>query len=78
MTNESIILVEESSTFSPISQLNYEFYSDITKVYRQLEGDQSIQCVVGNQREKFGEAQVPGICTFADNVDTMNFLLGLS
>ena len=28
MTNESIILFENPSIFSPISQLNYEFYTD--------------------------------------------------
>jgi hypothetical protein len=78
MTNDSIILVEETSAFSPISQLNYEYYTDITNVYRQVEGDPGIQCVVGMNHERFGEAQVPGICTFADRIDTIDFLLKLA
>ena len=28
MSNESLLLVEDASLFSPISQLNYEFYTD--------------------------------------------------
>jgi hypothetical protein len=36
MANESIILLENSSIFSPISQLNYEFYTDKKTVEESL------------------------------------------
>jgi hypothetical protein len=77
MTNESIILVEDASEFSPISQLHYETYKDIEAVKKKLEDNNQIQCVVGKHQVGFGQAQVPGICTFADGVDTMDFLMEL-
>src|SRR6186997_886148 len=36
MSNESIILLENPSIFSPISQLNYEFYTDKNEVAKSL------------------------------------------
>lgn len=77
MTNGSIILVENESSFSPISQLHYEYYSNENEVREKLQNDQSIQCVVSKEDIDFGEAQCPGVCDYADGVDTMKFLLQL-
>jgi len=78
MTNGSILLVENESTFSPISQLHYQFYDDEKEVREKLKGDQNIQCVVGKNDIEFGGAQCPDVCDYADGVDTMAFLKGLS
>lgn len=75
MTNGSIILVENESAFSPISQLHYEYYSNEIEVREKLKNDQSIQCVVSKEDIDFGEAQCPGVCDYADGVDTMKFLM---
>lgn len=74
MTNGIILLVENPSPFPPISQLNYEYYTDIDKVLSMLKNDNYIQCVVGKGGLPFGEAQCPSIDNFADGVDTMQFL----
>ena len=78
MSNESLLLVEESSPFSPISQLHYEFYDDLASLKRSLANLETIQCVVGPGEVSFGGAQKPGICDFADGVDTMEFLQNLA
>lgn len=74
MTNGSILLVEDPSPFAPISQVHYEFYKNAADVADVLSENESIQCVTGRHHTPFGAAQVPGICDFADGVDTMEFL----
>jgi hypothetical protein len=74
MTNGSILLVENESPFSPISQLHYQFYSDENEVRKGLHQNMDIQCLVSAGDTSFGGAQTPGICDYADGVDTMEFL----
>jgi hypothetical protein len=77
MTNGSIILMEKESPFSPISQLHYEYYKDENEVREKLKSDGNIQCIVSKKDIGFGEAQCPGVCDYADGVDTMEFLKDL-
>lgn len=77
MTNESIILHENPSVFSPISQLNYEFYTDIAPVEELLRNNADIQAIAGPGHLPFGEAQQPSLTDYADGVDTLQFLLEL-
>lgn len=77
MTNESIILFENENIFSPVSQLNYNFYSDIDVTLNDLKTNENVQCLVGPGNLTFGAAQQPGLEDYADGVDTMQFLLGL-
>ncbi|HUC81061.1 MAG TPA: hypothetical protein VMR70_09100 [Flavisolibacter sp.] len=77
MSNGSLLLIEESSPFSPISQLNYEYYDDAEEVKQNLANNEAIQCVVGHQGLPFGSGQQPGVCDYADGVDTIQFLLDL-
>lgn len=77
MTNGSIILVENESLFSPISQLHYEYYSDENEVREKLKNNQNIQCIVSKKDVDFGGAQCPDVCDYADGVDTMEFLMRL-
>ena len=74
MTNGSILLVEEASNFSPVSQLNYEFYDNKKDVTAFLQTTNDIQCIVGKGLIPFGQAQQPGITDYADGVDTLQFL----
>ena len=77
MTNESIILTENDSPFSPISVLHYSYYRPGAAI-PLLSGEQGdIQCVVGKGYTSFGKAQEPGLEDYADGVDTMEFLMGL-
>lgn len=77
MTNGSILLVEDPSPFSPISQLHYEYYTHENAIEKTLENNPDIQCVVSEKNMDFGKAQCPGICDYADGRDTMKFLMEL-
>lgn len=74
MTNGSVLLVEEPSPFSPISQLNYEFYGDKNQVVNTIQSIPDLQAIVGKGFIPPGQAQHPGISDYADGVDTMEFL----
>ena len=73
MTNESTLLVENDSLFSPISQLNYSFYNNKEGLIENLKIQEDIQCIVGLDIP-FGMAQKPGLRDYADGIDTLDFL----
>lgn len=77
MTNESIILFESPSIFSPISQLNYEYYTEKDRILDQLKTTDDLQCIVGHGHIPFGNAQIPALTDHADGIDTLNFLINL-
>lgn len=77
MTDGAILLAESSNFFPPISQLYYQFYTDANALEQSFKQNDSIQCIVGRDFVAFGEAQRPGLCNYADGVDTMAFLTGL-
>ena len=73
MTNESTLLVENDSLFSPISQLNYSFYNNKESLIENLKIQEDVQCIVGIDIP-FGIAQKPGLKDYADGIDTLDFL----
>ncbi|MBL7737629.1 MAG: acyl-CoA reductase [Chitinophagaceae bacterium] len=77
MSNPSILLVEDSSPFSPVSQLHYEFYDNTNELASSLKQNTSIQCIAGKGFVPFGQAQHPRIDDYADGADTMDFLARL-
>lgn len=77
MTNGTTLLVENKNPFSPISVLHYEHYSDEKDLEEKLENKDDIQCITGKDFTPFGKAQEPGLFSYADGVDTMQFLLTL-
>jgi hypothetical protein len=74
MTNGSLLLTEEQSVFSPVSQLNYSFYTSTREFLPGLQNNPNIQCITGRAFLPFGEAQQPQLDDFADGADTMAFL----
>ncbi|WP_430899719.1 MULTISPECIES: acyl-CoA reductase [unclassified Paraflavitalea] len=74
MTNGNVLLYEDASLFSPISQLNYEFYESKEAVIQSLQNREDLQVLVGTPEFPLGSAQCPGITDFADGVDTLKFL----
>ena len=74
MSNQSILLAESKELFSPISQLNYEFYKNAAEVEAALAGNADVQCIVGKNHLDFGQAQQPSLTDYADGVDVMKFL----
>jgi len=77
LTNNSIILVENESIFSPVSQLHYNFYHDKAVILDDLEKNVNIQAIIGSGAVAFGEAQQPELFDYADGTDTMQFLTSL-
>ena len=77
MTNDSILLIEDPAIFSPISQLNYEFYSNNADLTAKLPPVQELQAIVGKNFVPFGQSQSPAIGDYADGEDTLLFLTGL-
>src|SRR5687767_320080 len=77
MTNGSVILFESSSLFSPISQVNYEYYTDKKTLIKKLEESEDLQCIVGHGYIPFGKAQTPPLTDYPDGIDTMKFLVSL-
>jgi hypothetical protein len=77
MTNESILLHESPSLFSPISMLHYSYYTDHATQVSELQGHEDLQCLVGHGFTPFGAAQQPSLTDYADGIDTMAFLTSL-
>lgn len=77
MTNDSVILRESEQLFSPISQVNYSFYTSPESLKNQFESANDIQLIVGNNHVAFGTSQQPGLFNYSDGTDTMAFLLSL-
>ena len=74
-------LMKQSKEYAPpISVIYYEFYNEILEVQEAVKVNKNqIQCIVTNlQIEnsiKFGEAQKPKLYQYADDIDTLDFLL---
>ena len=82
LDNEFLTLKEDMSYASPISSVFYEYYEDIADLQNQLESESDqIQCVVSNNlipnSISFGQTQQPKLWDYADNVDTLQFLISL-
>jgi hypothetical protein len=83
LDNEFLTLKEDSSYASPISSVFYEFYDDINDIKNRLKTDaEQIQCIVSDSIIEnsipFGQTQKPKLWDYADNVDTLAFLLSLN
>lgn len=82
LDNEFLTIKEDISHASPISSVFYEYYEDINEVKFRLQQDaEMIQCVVSNGSIEnsvyFGNTQKPNLWDYADNIDTMQFLINL-
>ena len=77
MTNGNTLLIEDPGNFSPISVVHYEYDQPGTSSAILSATDEDIQCRIGHGFIPFGQAQHPGLFTYADGVDTMQFLLSL-
>tara|TARA_Y100001968_G_C19379661_1_gene729593 strand:+ start:357 stop:1361 length:1005 start_codon:yes stop_codon:yes gene_type:complete len=74
---QNILMVESDKLYPPISVLFYQYYNKIEDI--NLNKD-DIQCIVSNIYKKtntilFGKSQNPQLTDYADNIDTISFLL---
>lgn len=71
-----VLLREDSSLTPPMAVVNYEFYHSATAVSDTLQAmNERIQCVTGHGFVPHGTAQKPYLWDYADDVDTIKFLL---
>ena len=77
MTNGTMLLIEDSSLFSPITQLNYSYYESLTALEKELAINPDLQCQVGQNGLPFGRSQTPLLTDYADGIDTMKWLSSL-
>jgi hypothetical protein len=80
LDNGFLTIKEDLSHASPISSVFYEFYDDLNDLQLRLDSEsEQIQCIVSNNLIKdsisFGETQKPNLWDYADNIDTISFLL---
>lgn len=83
LDNGFLLLKEDAGLGSPIGTLFYESYKDsdhLASTLAQL--SESLQCVVGvpelGGMTPFGQSQHPALDAYADGVDTLEFLCGLT
>ncbi len=76
MTNGTILLTENTSIFTAVSQVNFEYFNTATTV-EFLKENVDIQCVIGHAAIPFGKAQKPSLTDYADGIDTMKFGMSL-
>lgn len=83
LDNGFLIFREEKSLNSPVACLHYEFYNNQEELKSLIELEKSnIQCIVTesdlfNDNVKFGDTQYSDLIDYADNMDTIEFLLNL-
>ncbi|MGO4816828.1 acyl-CoA reductase [Flavobacterium sp. W22_SRS_FP1] len=80
LDNGFLTLKEDKSHASPISSVFYEFYDNIEDLQTRLSSEnEQLQCIVSNKLIEnsiaFGQTQYPNLWDYADNVDTISFLL---
>lgn len=83
LLDNGFLTIKEDTTYaSPISSIFYEYYNDIAVLNERLQTDEEkIQCIVSKDETingiAFGETQNPQLWDYADQVDTVEFLLSL-
>ena len=82
LDNGFLTLKEDVRYASPISSVFYEYYDSLTEIKKRLENESDqIQCVVSNGLAEnsiaFGQTQKPRLWDYADNVDTLAFLISV-
>ena len=80
LENGFFMLKEDSSYGSPIGTLFYEYYTSLPSLQSRLTQEKDkIQCIVSNLKQSnsvyFGQTQHPKLWDYADDVDTIDFLL---
>lgn len=80
LENGFLMIKEDESYASPIATLFYEYYNNSDALQLKLKDEaDKIQCIVADgftdTEIKYGQTQCPKLSDYADNVDTVDFLL---
>ncbi|OFX83132.1 MAG: acyl-CoA reductase [Bacteroidetes bacterium GWF2_33_16] len=83
LDNGFVLLKEDIQIASPIGVLYFEYYRNLEYVNQFIDVNKDqIQCVVSGSPQiidaiPFGKAQQPELWDYADNIDTLKFLINL-
>ncbi len=78
LDNNFLMLKQSADLHSPVGVLYYDFYEDEKDITTYLsKNTEHLQCIMGKNYIPFGYSQQPVISNFADNVNTLKFLLTL-
>lgn len=78
MSNDSLLMVENAALFSPVAVTHYSVYTNINDTINHLQQHPEVQAIIGHRGIPFGGAQHPSLTQFADGINTLEFLEGLS
>lgn len=71
-----VLIKPDPALASPVGVVYYENYKTENEVAAYLsQNSGSIQCIIGRNHIPYGEAQSPQLWDYADNYDTLEFLL---
>jgi len=77
----NVLFVEETDFHSPVGVVNYEIYSSLEEVEKNIRFfEENIQCNVGKYLENsvpLGSTQQPDLQDYADGINTLEFLVKL-
>ena len=81
--NGFVLLKESEKIGSPVGTIYFEYFKSDNQIKEMIKkNNEKIQCIVSNNNYpktiKFGETQMPNLNDFADDIDTLNFLLKLN
>ncbi|MEZ5011317.1 MAG: acyl-CoA reductase [Bacteroidales bacterium] len=72
------LLKEDENLISPLTVVHYQQYESPGEIENLISPyKEKIQCITGKGHLPFGTAQQPDLWDYADNIDTMKFLLSL-
>ncbi len=78
LDNNFLMIKENADLHSPVGVLYYQYYENEKELNAYLDSiKDELQCVVGAKNIPFGYSQQPVITDFADNVNTLEFLVNL-
>ena len=70
----TFLLINTNDIFSPISVINYQYYSDCKNLHHEINFNK-IQCFVNSDKCKFGYSQLTDFLDYPDNFDVVSFLI---
>ena len=78
LDNGFVIFKEDQSIQSPVATIFYEYYNSRDNLNNYIKSNRNLfQCIVSNEDIPFGQSQFPKLTDYADQKDTIEFLLSI-
>jgi len=78
LDNGFVIFKEDQSIQSPVATIFYEYYNSRVDLNNYIKSNRNLfQCIVSNKDIPFGQSQFPKLTDYADQKDTIEFLLSI-